>query len=108
MYTYGHTHSLHDALPSLLMPARSRAMVAASPETISSATSAQLVAEMPVLAPSPCGLSTAPIMANLAMKPENGGMPAITSEQHRKARSEEHTSELQSLMRISYAVLCLK
>src|SRR3546814_4937197 len=27
---------------------------------------------------------------------------------HRGARSEEHTSELQSLMRISYAVLCLK
>src|SRR3546814_1200022 len=26
----------------------------------------------------------------------------------RKIRSEEHTSELQSLMRISYAVLCLK
>src|SRR3546814_3438915 len=26
----------------------------------------------------------------------------------RQARSEEHTSELQSLMRISYAVLCLK
>src|SRR3546814_4886724 len=25
-----------------------------------------------------------------------------------KMRSEEHTSELQSLMRISYAVLCLK
>src|SRR3546814_3274061 len=25
-----------------------------------------------------------------------------------KGRSEEHTSELQSLMRISYAVLCLK
>src|SRR3546814_2357792 len=28
--------------------------------------------------------------------------------QERRARSEEHTSELQSLMRISYAVLCLK
>src|SRR3546814_6763400 len=27
---------------------------------------------------------------------------------HRGARSEEHTSELQSLMRISYAVFCLK
>src|SRR3546814_9202633 len=27
---------------------------------------------------------------------------------HRKIRSEEHTSELQSLMRISYAVFCLK
>src|SRR3546814_6261021 len=28
--------------------------------------------------------------------------------QCRQARSEEHTSELQSLMRISYAVFCLK
>src|SRR3546814_6548519 len=27
---------------------------------------------------------------------------------HRQIRSEEHTSELQSLMRISYAVFCLK
>src|SRR3546814_1621292 len=27
---------------------------------------------------------------------------------HRGIRSEEHTSELQSLMRISYAVFCLK
>src|SRR3546814_3592322 len=27
---------------------------------------------------------------------------------HRARRSEEHTSELQSLMRISYAVFCLK
>src|SRR3546814_5749460 len=27
---------------------------------------------------------------------------------HDKRRSEEHTSELQSLMRISYAVFCLK
>src|SRR3546814_8940105 len=29
-------------------------------------------------------------------------------EQGRNVRSEEHTSELQSLMRISYAVFCLK
>src|SRR3546814_3694222 len=27
---------------------------------------------------------------------------------HQRPRSEEHTSELQSLMRISYAVFCLK
>src|SRR3546814_6651275 len=27
---------------------------------------------------------------------------------HRLVRSEEHTSELQSLMRLSYAVFCLK
>src|SRR3546814_8603477 len=32
---------------------------------------------------------------------------SITAEQD-MARSEEHTSELQSLMRISYAVFCLK
>src|SRR3546814_7934298 len=30
------------------------------------------------------------------------------AEAEREARSEEHTSELQSLMRISYAVFCLK
>src|SRR3546814_6780462 len=29
-------------------------------------------------------------------------------QQDRRRRSEEHTSELQSLMRISYAVFCLK
>src|SRR3546814_2601559 len=28
--------------------------------------------------------------------------------QHRLAKSEEHTSELQSLLRISYAVFCMK
>src|SRR3546814_5739907 len=33
---------------------------------------------------------------------------AITVKRHRPGRSEEHTSELQSLMRISYAVFCLK
>src|SRR3546814_10626441 len=42
-----------------------------------------------------------------------GGMPrAFPHVRHTvrwlRARSEEHTSELQSLMRISYAVFCLK
>src|SRR3546814_6604999 len=40
-----------------------------------------------------------------------GGLPARTDAgRHRDDgnRSEEHTSELQSLMRISYAVFCLK
>src|SRR3546814_7643450 len=32
----------------------------------------------------------------------------IASQDGSKLRSEEHTSELQSLMRISYAVCCLK
>src|SRR3546814_8198529 len=35
-----------------------------------------------------------------------GGDVAVVGHQHH--RSEEHTSELQSLMRISYAVFCLK
>src|SRR3546814_6836354 len=33
---------------------------------------------------------------------------AIEGEEARRSRSEEHTSELQSLMRNSYAVFCLK
>src|SRR3546814_2260182 len=33
---------------------------------------------------------------------------AISTQSKAPARSEEHTSELQSLMRISYAVFCLK
>src|SRR3546814_9968671 len=32
----------------------------------------------------------------------------VAGKRHRLIRSEEHTSELQSLMRISYAVFCLK
>src|SRR3546814_2124438 len=34
--------------------------------------------------------------------------PALARAIGEEARSEEHTSELQSLMRISYAVFCLK
>src|SRR3546814_2906200 len=45
--------------------------------------------------------------AELALKPrEVGELCAVDA--HRQDRSEEHTSELQSLMRISYAVFCLK
>src|SRR3546814_2662025 len=38
---------------------------------------------------------------------EPGGLP-ITMARYGMQRSEEHTSELQSLMRSSYAVFCLK
>src|SRR3546814_8060911 len=34
--------------------------------------------------------------------------PLLSRRQSLEERSEEHTSELQSLMRISYAVFCLK
>src|SRR3546814_10669259 len=36
------------------------------------------------------------------------GQPKKQRARHISRRSEEHTSELQSLMRISYAVFCLK
>src|SRR3546814_6677233 len=37
-----------------------------------------------------------------------GAVAALEDVVHAISRSEEHTSELQSLMRISYAVFCLK
>src|SRR3546814_9485793 len=37
-----------------------------------------------------------------------GGDQHVIEHAHGQLRSEEHTSELQSLMRISYAVFCLK
>src|SRR3546814_878313 len=37
-----------------------------------------------------------------------GQLPRLIRSLGNKLRSEEHTSELQSLIRISYAVLCLK
>src|SRR3546814_7851105 len=48
--------------------------------------------------------SIAGIMYNFMRK----GLPDDRPTNERGERSEEHTSELQSLMRISYAVFCLK
>src|SRR3546814_9641965 len=53
------------------------------------------------------GLSAAESQASIAKRV--GVHPStISREVRRNSRSEEHTSELQSLMRISYAVFCLK
>src|SRR3546814_3021370 len=46
--------------------------------------------------------------ANSAGTSPHGGVLVLAGDDHGAKRSEEHTSELQSLMRISYAVLCLK
>src|SRR3546814_11162599 len=78
IYTYGHTLSLHDALPIC----RQRA---------------------------PAGAGGAAAGArHLAAIPQQGRFARASRRAGRVARSEEHTSELQSLMRISYAVFCLK
>src|SRR3546814_2101016 len=44
---------------------------------------------------------------NLPARAVHRAIPAVP-ENRRRGRSEEHTSELQSLMRMSYAVFCLK
>src|SRR3546814_1295122 len=48
----------------------------------------------------PAGLGDARLRRGLALSAQPHRQPLV--------RSEEHTSELQSLMRISYAVFCLK
>src|SRR3546814_7741670 len=54
------------------------------------------------------GLSL-PAMARAPVATANAEIArCIRSAAHGKPRSEEHTSELQSLMRISYAVFCLE
>src|SRR3546814_9262983 len=78
IYTYGHTLSLHDALPISARAART-----------------------------PSGANSGP--KSFVRSPSRRGPAAPTRTAIRGcARSEEHTSELQSLMRISYAVFCLK
>src|SRR3546814_5597363 len=43
-----------------------------------------------------------------APRPMPEPLPAVVVIHENRGKSEEHTSELQSLMRISYAVFCLK
>src|SRR3546814_5117971 len=59
------------------------------------------------LSPAPCSCmaSKGAAMASFHLAVKTIGRSAGRSA---TARSEEHTSELQSLMRISYAVFCLK
>src|SRR3546814_1561222 len=88
IYTYLHTRSLHDALP-ISRPAGRRAQSAHPRRYRGRYWSAER--------PSPDH------RRDPASAPLRRPSPAPSS-----ARSEEHTSELQSLMRISYAVFCLK
>src|SRR3546814_7698548 len=56
--------------------------------------------------------STKSVRPLFSITVKSGSAPAKCSKRARtsssRSRSEEHTSELQSLMRISYAVFCLK
>src|SRR3546814_1009688 len=57
--------------------------------------------------PAPTTAAASPLPLTPAPGPASTPTVAIPSGEH-FMRSEEHTSELQSLMRISYAVFCLK
>src|SRR3546814_8322887 len=84
IYTYLHTLSLHDALPILISsqcPHSTRLI--GPPRQMRTASGARIPTTNASDATTPMPLA-------------------------RRYRSEEHTSELQSLMRISYDVFCLK
>src|SRR3546814_6786828 len=104
LYTYCHTLSLHDALPISLADDR----VEHRPGPLQDLG---LLHDLPhqqlVIGPHQQVLVV--VDADRALDPPVRGVQSVRMvlpvEDH---RSEEHTSELQSLMRISYAVFCLK
>src|SRR3546814_7945642 len=96
MYTYCHTLSLHDALPI------SCERIASSPARRSRSTTAGSAIAIP------CTATTSTGRPAPASPPASPTAPTGLSSTFAVTRSEEHTSELQSLMRISYAVFCLK
>src|SRR3546814_8946441 len=59
-------------------------------------------------APAPAPAAAAPAPTPQPARAEPVEAPSSPPTETKKDRSEEHTSELQSLMRISYAVFCLK
>src|SRR3546814_10156976 len=92
-YTYCHTLSLHDALPICLShPVNSANIV--SPRTSEPRQNCTKLR--------PSGSDRLASSGSIARHKH------ILQRTLQVLRSEEHTSELQSLMRISYAVFCLK
>src|SRR3546814_20372901 len=94
-YTSVHTLSLHDALPIEKLP---RAVAASACQLIS----VYAPEDIDAFLASRRGRAV-PVGAMLSVE----GLHVLEGKLA-NLRSEEHTSELQSLMRISYAVFCLK
>src|SRR3546814_16616888 len=90
IYTYGHPLALHDALP--VFGSRGR-------EGLGCAVTSGRPAR-----PGPSPRRRGPHAPTIRLPVSSHCRIAGAS----RVRSEEHTSELQSLMRISYAVFCLK
>src|SRR3546814_4598033 len=95
------------AAPLAAMPAAAQTPPAATPAILPDGTLLDVNAEgkstrVPDLATIRAGVVTQAATAAAALSENAARMDRVL------ARSEEHTSELQSLMRISYAVFCLK
>src|SRR3546814_1091723 len=89
--------------PAATSSARQMERCSAGAKLLNSCISASIAAPRPAFATLPIQNSALLCAARSCRHPdiEDDGSPVA-------ARSEEHTSELQSLMRISYAVFCLK
>src|SRR3546814_1675942 len=102
-YTYGHTLSLPDALP-IYSRRRSQSLVSYGHEL-----SRHHRVARDVRLHRQVGRRLVALRRSGKIAPADGLAPTrLRSRLEPPARSEEHTSELQSLMRISYAVFCLK
>src|SRR3546814_9733306 len=64
--------------------------------------------EIPVKGGRPLHRTSARLRSSITAAQDRLTETRIAGGRYPTARSEEHTSELQSLMRISYAVFCLK
>src|SRR3546814_6628036 len=106
IYTDGHTLSLHDALP--IYPGAPAQIHESHPALGSNVGNGDRRAFRALLFRMRLGSSHFTILfqADLCCMPSwEWGSRSFS---RIRVRSEEHTSELQSLMRISYAVFCLK
>src|SRR3546814_5412336 len=103
IYTYRHTLSLHDALPIYLLAAECSPLssISVRDHVCPLAHSDAHRAEQSLKHGAGFGQRLAKAV-HLAVQSGGGRNDGDC------IRSEEHTSELQSLMRISYAVFCLK
>src|SRR3546814_10547025 len=98
-YTDVHTLSLHDSLPISLDGANIEIAEAVGADNIFifGLTAAEVAARRDAGHDAAACIAAEPRLAEVLVQIATGAF-----------RSEEHTSELQSLMRISYAVFCLK
>src|SRR3546814_5282931 len=74
---------------------------------ISSNSGPEMLAETSTTSVTFCGTPATSSRQAVLSKASGTSSTTVTSKSPATGRSEEHTSELQSLMRISYAVFCL-